>query len=125
MSYLISAAPGQSAHDSLTDLLELAVRPTLAGLSIFYPAPGSLDYEICRKLEILPTYFSRMRSTAFPLDHTTSRIQAVTLLRLCRILNYLKHRVDLGPPCPALNRPPMLELPTWVRNWTEKPLVKN
>jgi hypothetical protein len=101
VSYLIAAAPGQSASDSLADLLHLAVRPTLAGLSIFYPAPGSRDYDLCRNLTILPAHFSQMRSTAFPLDHTTSRVQAVTLLRLCRILNYLKHRVDLGYPLPA------------------------
>jgi hypothetical protein len=101
VSYLIAAAPGQRADDSLADLLDLASRPTLAGLSIFYPAPGSRDYEMCENLKILPAHFSRMRSTAFPLDHTTSRVQAVTLLRLCRILNYLKHRVDLGVPLPV------------------------
>ncbi len=102
VSYLIAAAPGQCASDSLADLLYLAARPTLAGLSIFYPAPGSRDYEVCRNLNILPAHFSQMRSTAFPLNHTTTRVQAVTLLRLSRVLNYLKHRVDQGvaPPCP-------------------------
>jgi hypothetical protein len=102
VSYLIAAAPGQHASDSLADLLYLASRPTLAGLSIFYPAPGSRDYDVCRNLKILPAHFSQMRSTAFPLDHTTTRLQAVTLLRLSRVLNYLKHRVDQGIalPCP-------------------------
>jgi hypothetical protein len=103
VSYLIAAAPGQRATDSLTDLLYLAARPTLAGLSIFYPAPGSRDYDQCRQSGILPRHFSLMRSTAFPVDHTTTRVQAVTLLRLSRILNYLKHRADAGlaPPCPG------------------------
>jgi anaerobic magnesium-protoporphyrin IX monomethyl ester cyclase len=41
-----------------------------------------------------------MRSTAFPLDHTTSRVQAVTLLRLCRILNFMKHLADQGVALP-------------------------
>jgi radical SAM superfamily enzyme YgiQ (UPF0313 family) len=102
VSYLIAAAPGQNASDSLADLLYLASRPTLAGLSIFYPAPGSRDYDVCRNLKILPAHFSQMRSTAFPLNHTTTRIQAITLLRLSRVLNYLKHRVDQGIalPCP-------------------------
>lgn len=102
VSYLIAAAPCQSASDSLADLVSLASLPTLVGLSIFYPAPGSRDYDLCRHLKILPAHFSQMRSTAFPLDHTTTRIQAVTLLRLSRILNYLKHRVDIGIslPCP-------------------------
>ncbi|MDT8378987.1 MAG: radical SAM protein [Desulfotignum sp.] len=96
VSYLIAAAPGQHAFDSLADLLYLATRPTLAGLSIFYPAPGSRDYAVCRQMGILPAHSAQMRSTAFPLDHTTTRVQAVTLLRLCRVLNYLKHRVDVG-----------------------------
>ena len=55
-----------------------------------------------------------MRSTAFPVDHTTTRVQAVTLLRLSRILNYLKHRVDAGLaslcPCPAPDTTPRLGL---------------
>ena len=106
VSYIIAGAPGQTPEDSLQDLLYLAARPTLAGLSIFYPAPGSRDYDRCRTLGILPENFSLMRSTAFPLDHTTSRLQAVTLLRLCRILNYIKHRIDMGLGLPAPQQPP-------------------
>ena len=100
VSYVIAGAPDQTPEDSLHDLLYLAARSTLAGLSIFYPAPGSRDYDRCRTLGILPKNFSLMRATAFPLDHTTSRLQAVTLLRLCRILNYMKHRVDQGLALP-------------------------
>lgn len=94
VSYLIAAAPGQSADCSLNDLLGLAQRRTLAGLSIFYPAPGSLDYGIFKEQGLLPKTFSLMRSTAFPLDNTTSRLEAVTLLRLARILNFIKSHVD-------------------------------
>lgn len=100
VSYVIAGAPDQTASDSLNDLLSLASRPTLAGLSIFYPSPGSLDFNRCKKLGILPDTFSLMRSTAFPVDHTTSRIQAVTLLRLSRILNYMKHLIDYGRHIP-------------------------
>lgn len=94
VSYLIAAAPGQSAACSLNDLLSLAQRRTLAGLSIFYPAPGSMDYGICKEQGLLPKTFSLMRSTAFPLDNTTTRLEAVTLLRLARILNFIKSHVD-------------------------------
>ncbi|MCA1785568.1 MAG: cobalamin-dependent protein, partial [Desulfobacteraceae bacterium] len=48
VSYVIAGAPDQNASDSLHDLLSLASRPTLAGLSIFYPAPGSLDFNRCK-----------------------------------------------------------------------------
>ncbi|MCF8091052.1 MAG: B12-binding domain-containing radical SAM protein [Desulfotignum sp.] len=106
VSYVIAGAPDQTAQDSLNDLLYLATRPTLAGLSIFYPAPGSRDFDRCRTLSILPENFSLMRATAFPLDHTTSRLQSVTLLRLCRILNYMKHLADKGSALPVPRPPP-------------------
>lgn len=94
VSYIIAAAPGQTAQSSLEDLLYLAQKRTLVGLSIFYPAPGSLDYQLCTDKKILPKSFSLMRSTAFPLNEKTSRTQAVTLLRLSRILNFMKHLID-------------------------------
>ena len=94
VSYIIAAAPGQTAQSSLEDLLYLAQKRTLAGLSIFYPAPGSLDYQLCKDKKILPKSFDLMRSTALPLNDTTSRIEAVTLLRLSRILNFMKHLID-------------------------------
>jgi len=95
VSYVIAAAPGQTATTSLNDLLALAQRRTLVGLSIFYPAPGSLDYGDCQKQGLLPKNFSLMRSTALPLDDTTTRLEAVTLLRLARILNFIKSCIDI------------------------------
>jgi len=94
VSYIIAAAPGQSAETSLEDLLFLAEKRTLAGLSIFYPAPGSQDFDTCQQANLLPETFQCMRSSALPLDNTTSRLQAATLLRLSRILNYMKHLMD-------------------------------
>ncbi len=90
VSYVIAAAPGQDALSSLEDLVYLARKRTLAGLSIFYPAPGSQDFELCRTRNLLPPHFSLMRSTALPIEDKTSRLEAVTLLRLARILNFLK-----------------------------------
>jgi anaerobic magnesium-protoporphyrin IX monomethyl ester cyclase len=100
VSYVIAAAPGQSATSSLDDLLCLAQRRTLAGLSIFYPAPGSLDYGMCREKGLIPKHFSLMRSTALPLDDTTKRLEAITLLRLARILNFIKTRIDIHGSLP-------------------------
>ena len=96
VGYVICAAPFQSAEDSISDLLYLAQRRVLVGLSIFYPAPGSKDFDLCRNLGILPDHFSCMRSSALPIAHTTSRKEAVTLLRLARILNFMKSLVDAG-----------------------------
>jgi radical SAM superfamily enzyme YgiQ (UPF0313 family) len=49
VGYIIVGAPGQRAAESLADLCYLAERRVLAGVSLFYPAPGSLDFERCRQ----------------------------------------------------------------------------
>ena len=100
VGYIIIAAPDQNAQDSVSDLLYLAPRRVLAGVSVFYPAPGSLDYERCEKLKILPSHFSCMRSSALPLSHTTTRLESVTLLRLGRLVNFMKSLLDRGLKIP-------------------------
>ncbi len=95
VSYIIAAAPGQSAQSSLDDLVYLAQKNTLLGLSIYYPSPGSLDYQVLDHKGLLPDTFSLMRSSALPFDDSTSRSEAVTLLRLSRIINYMKHLLQI------------------------------
>jgi radical SAM superfamily enzyme YgiQ (UPF0313 family) len=101
VAYVIVGAPHQSAEASVDDLLFLGARRVLAGVSVFYPAPGSADFEQCRQLDLLPTSFGRMRASALPIEHTTRRIESATLLRLGRILNFMKHLCDHGLPLPA------------------------
>ena len=101
VGYIIVGAPGQHARQSVSDLLYLAGQRVLAGVSVFYPAPGSPDFDRCRELEILPESFDRMRSSALPLSHTTSRTESATLMRLGRILNFMKHLIDSGRPIPS------------------------
>ncbi len=100
VGYVICAAPFQRVEDSIEDLLYLAERRVLAGLSVFYPAPGSKDYELSQIQGILPDHFSAMRSSALPLSHTTTRKEAATLLRLARILNFIKLLLDRGISLP-------------------------
>ncbi len=100
VGYVIAGAPGQSAEGSLNDLLYLASRRVLAGLSIFYPAPGSTDYKWCKQLGILPDHFSLLRSSCLPVSHETRRTESVTLLRIARILNFMKALRDRGVPLP-------------------------
>jgi radical SAM superfamily enzyme YgiQ (UPF0313 family) len=101
VGYLIIGAPYQSAETSLQDLLFLAERRVLAGISVFYPSPGSADYGLCEKENLLPNSFSLMRSTALPISHTTTRLESVTLLRLGRVLNFIKGLVDRGIKIPC------------------------
>ena len=100
VGYIIIGAPFQESTDSLADLLYLAKLRVLAGSSIFYPAPGSKDYALCASMGLLPKKFSCMRSSALPLSHTTTRAESVTLLRLSRIVNFMKSIIDRGLPLP-------------------------
>ncbi|MGD9192567.1 MAG: radical SAM protein, partial [Desulfobacterales bacterium] len=94
VGYIIVGAPFQNPETSVADLLYLARRRVLVGVSVFYPSPGSNDYDICKKLGLLPLDFICMRSAALPLSHTTKRTEAITLLRLGRLLNFLKYQID-------------------------------
>ena len=101
VGYVIAGAPGQRAEITLKDLLYLAPRRGLASLSIFYPAPGSADFKTCDQLGLLPDHFSLLRSSCLPVSHATCRTEAATLLRLARILNFMKSLVDCGRSIPA------------------------
>ena len=100
VGYILVGAPDQDPLSSVDDLLFLARRKVLAGVSVFYPAPGSADYERCRALGLLPASYSRMRATALPIDQRTSRTDSVTLLRLGRLLNFMKYLETAGVPIP-------------------------
>jgi len=94
VGYVIVGAPFQKPEMSVDDLLFLARRRVLVGVSVFYPSPGSDDYKSCKKLGILPRDFICMRSAALPLSHTTKRTETITLLRLGRLLNFIKYQID-------------------------------
>jgi anaerobic magnesium-protoporphyrin IX monomethyl ester cyclase len=103
VGYILIGVSFQDACSSVDDLLYLARRRVLAGVSVFYPAPGSVDYDRCKALGLLPNHVSRMRASALPISHTTSRTEAATLLRLGRILNFMKALIDknISIPKPA------------------------
>jgi anaerobic magnesium-protoporphyrin IX monomethyl ester cyclase len=107
VGYVLIGAPGQDARASIKDLLYLADKRTLAGLSVYYPAPGSEDYAASCAAELTPPALSLYRSTALPVSPGTTRLEAVTLLRLGRIINFYKHIIDseqsLPIPAPLLH----------------------
>ncbi len=107
VGYIIVGAPDQDPLSSVDDLLFLARRHTLAGVSVFYPAPGSADYARCRRLGLLPSSLAGMRATALPIDQRTSRVESATLLRLGRILNFMKGLRADGVSLPRPAAPPL------------------
>jgi anaerobic magnesium-protoporphyrin IX monomethyl ester cyclase len=100
VGYIIVGAPDQDPRSSVDDLLFLARRHVLAGVSVFYPAPGSADYQACADRGLLPASFAAIRATAFPIDQRTSQRDAATLLRLGRVLNFIKKIRAAGMPIP-------------------------
>lgn len=100
VGYIIAGAPNQPPEASVDDLLYLAGKRVLAGLSVFYPAPGSADFERCRRMGLLPESVTRMRSSALPISQCTTRRDAVTLMRLSRVLNFIKGLIDNGDGLP-------------------------
>jgi len=108
VGYIIAGAPFQRAETTLEDLLFLAQRRVLAGISVFYPAPGSKDYRLCDTEGLLPKKFALMRASVLPLSHMTTRTEAVTLLRLGRIVNFMKQLIGRGEAQPNPQAPPAI-----------------
>ena len=107
VGYVIAGAPDQKAEHSLEDLLYLAARRVLAGVSVYYPVPGTPDFQRCIDLGVLPDKTTLMRSSTFPVDHSTTREEAVTILRLARIVNFMKSILDQGQAIPTDARNPV------------------
>ncbi|NUM33459.1 MAG: B12-binding domain-containing radical SAM protein [Candidatus Brocadiae bacterium] len=100
VGYIIVSSPGQDPHSSLHDLLYLAKNNVLAGVSVYYPAPDSLDYQICKEKKLLPAQESLLRGSALPISDSTSRLQSITFLRLSRVANFMKALKDKGIEIP-------------------------
>ncbi len=88
--YIIVGAPGQFAEPSVDDILYLSEMGVLVGVSAYYPAPGSKDYERLARSGKLPASYRSMRGSALSVFDTTTREETVTLLRLGRIVNFMR-----------------------------------
>jgi anaerobic magnesium-protoporphyrin IX monomethyl ester cyclase len=93
-AYVISGGPHVEAGDVLSDLLALAARPVRIGLSTYYPAPGSLDFEAARFSR--PDSFAEYRASGYPVEDRMDRMQMVTASRLARVINYIKSLPSRG-----------------------------
>lgn len=94
--YIIAGGPGQSFESSVDDLIYFSSKNALVGVSVYYPAPGSRDYVHLADSGMLPGSFSLMRSSAMPLSKPEDRIKTATVMRLGRILNFIKSLDETG-----------------------------
>ncbi len=99
VNYLILGLPDSSIEEMLASILHLMERPVLIGPSVFYATPGTESYRQCLERGWLTSpELALQRSTCFPVETPHfSRLDVVTLFRLCRVLNFVKARLDAQP----------------------------
>lgn len=91
-TYIILGMPDHRIEDMVDSMAYLLARPTMLGPSVFYPSPGTRVYAQVRERNLCDVAdFGRLRSSAFPVETPhCSRLDLVTLLRLCRWINFIK-----------------------------------
>ncbi len=96
IAYLILGLPEDTLDQMLEDIVFLAGLPVLIGPSIFYPPPGSITFENCmRNGYISGLDYSLYRSSAVSVEtENFSRQDLITLFRLVRMINFIKHLID-------------------------------
>ena len=95
IAYGIFGMPGQTIEEMADTLIYLMGKRVLIGPSIYYPTPGTVLFERCRREGLLPPFLSQWRSTAFPIETGEfNRIDLMTLFRLARVINFIKGKMD-------------------------------
>ncbi len=99
VNYLILGLPDSSIAEMIESILHLMERPVLIGPSVFYATPGTESYRQCLERGLLTSpELAVQRSTCFPVETPHfARLDLVTLFRLCRVLNFVKARLDVQP----------------------------
>lgn len=97
IAYAILGIPGQTLEEMVDTLIYLMGKRVLIGPSVYYPTPGTPLFHQCQKANIFPFSFSQWRSSALPIEtNEFNRLDMVTLLRLTRVINFLKAKMDKG-----------------------------
>ena len=91
-TYIILGMPDHRLEDMVDSIIYLMERPSMLGPSIFYPSPGTRTFEAVKEAGLCDvSQYAQLRSSVFPVEtqHCT-RLDLVTLLRLCRWINFIK-----------------------------------
>jgi len=97
IAYAIWGMPGQTIEEMVDTLIYLMGKRILIGPSIYYPTPGTSLFKFCEKKGILPPHSTQWRSSALPIEtEEFNRIDLVTLLRLTRVMNFIKGKMNKG-----------------------------
>jgi len=97
VAYAILGMPGQTVAEMIGTLIYLMGRRVLIGPSVYYPTPGTSLFQRCQQGGLLPPSISQWRSSALPIETADfCRLDIATLLRLARMINFLKGMMDTG-----------------------------
>ncbi|MFA4838560.1 MAG: radical SAM protein [Candidatus Neomarinimicrobiota bacterium] len=98
-AYLIIGLPCETTAEILNAILLLASLPCLIGPSLFYLVPGTPVFDRLRDSGKVPKSTLCYRSSFYPVETANcNRLSAMTLFRICRIVNFLKSLADDGFP---------------------------
>lgn len=94
-AYIILGLPGDTVEDNLKSILFLTSLPVLIGPSLFYLVPGTPLFDELEVQGKITGSVRCYRSSYFPYERPDfSRESALTLFRICRIINFLKAARD-------------------------------
>ncbi len=97
VAYAILGIPSQTVEEMTDTLIYLMGKRVLIGPSIYYPTPGTSLFVMCQKGGMLPPHSTQWRSSALPIETGAfKRLDLITLLRLVRVINFIKGKMDQG-----------------------------
>ncbi|MDI7259590.1 MAG: radical SAM protein [Thermodesulfobacteriota bacterium] len=95
IAYAILGIPGQTIEEMADTLVYLMGERVLIGPSVYYPTPGTSLFEGCKRDGLLPSSAIQWRSSALPIETKEfDRLDIATLLRLTRVINFIKGKMD-------------------------------
>jgi radical SAM superfamily enzyme YgiQ (UPF0313 family) len=89
ITYFIAGIEGECREDIAENLLFLFQRPTLSGISMFYPVPGLPGFTNLSMFESGKSILC-CGSSAYPWNKSVETVTIVTAFRLSRLLNLIK-----------------------------------
>ncbi len=97
IAYAIFGIPGQTLEEMIETMIYLMGKRVLIGPSLYYPTPGTPLFHYCKENRFLPSSPIQWRSSAIPIEtENFDRLDLVTLLRLVRVINFIKMKMEKG-----------------------------
>jgi radical SAM superfamily enzyme YgiQ (UPF0313 family) len=95
-AYIILGLPGDTVENMLSSIIALAEEPVLIGPSIFYPTPGTKIYQALEEKGLVSDdLYATYRSSCAPIETDEfTRTDLISLMRLVRLVNYMKRLCD-------------------------------